>query len=142
MRRIALLLEYDGTDFAGSQSQPDRRTVQDTLEEAVRRFTGERRRMAFAGRTDAGVHATGQGATLDTETAHSAATCRDALNHYLPEDVVVHRAAEVVPDFDPRRHAVSRRYRYRIEDGRGRAPLGRRQAWQVAHPLDDAAMVE
>ncbi|MSQ30860.1 MAG: tRNA pseudouridine(38-40) synthase TruA [Dehalococcoidia bacterium] len=141
-RRIALLLEYDGTAFAGSQWQPAVRTVQEVLEAALREFTGERDRIAFAGRTDSGVHASGQVAALSTRTQHSAATCRDALNHFLPEDVVVRAAVEVAVTFDPRRHAEARRYRYRIEDGRARLPLTRRQAWQVRHGLEVPAMAE
>ena len=141
-RRIALLLEYDGTAFAGSQWQPAVRTVQEVLEAALLAFTGERDRIAFAGRTDSGVHASGQVAALSTRTRHSAATCRDALNHFLPEDVVVRAAAEVAVTFDPRRHAEARRYRYRIEDGRAGSPLTRRQAWQVRHPLDASAMAD
>ena len=143
-RRIALLLEYEGTAFAGSQWQPNARTVQEVLEAALREFTGEDTgdRVAFAGRTDSGVHASGQVAALSTRTRHSPATCRDALNHFLPEDVVVQAAAEVAVTFDPRRDAVARRYGYRIEDGRGRSPLTRRCAWQVERTLDDAAMAE
>ena len=148
-RRIALLLEYDGTAFAGSQWQPPARgtrTVQEVLEAALFEFTGERaeagNRIAFAGRTDSGVHASGQVAALSTLTQHSPATCRDALNHFLPEDVVVRAAAEVAVTFDPRRDAEARRYRYRIEHGRVRSPLTRRQAWQVEHPLDASAMAE
>ena len=146
-RRIALLLEYDGTAFSGSQWQtPDRdrgvRTVQEVLEAALLKFTGERDRIAFAGRTDSGVHASGQVAALSTRTQHSPATCRDALNHFLPEDVVVREAVEVAVTFDPRRDAEARRYRYWIEDGRVRSPLTRRQAWQVEYPLDALAMAE
>jgi tRNA pseudouridine38-40 synthase len=143
-RRIALLLEYDGTAFAGSQAQPNARTVQEVLEAARQAFTGERAepgdRIAFAGRTDAGVHASGQVAALRTRTAHSPATCRDALNHFLPEDVAVRAAAEVAVTFDPRRHAEARRYRYRIVDGRARSPLERHRAWWVERPLDVSAM--
>src|SRR3990172_7600528 len=124
-RRIALLLEYDGRGFAGSQWQPGVRTVQEVLEAALAEFTGERagegQRIAFAGRTDAGVHASGQVAVLSTRTEHSPAPCRDALNHFLPEDVVVVQVAEVADTFDPRRDAGARRYRYRIEDGRARS---------------------
>ncbi len=149
-RRIALLLEYDGAAFAGSQWQPNARTVQEVLESALLQFTGEgaggldgdepRRRVSFAGRTDSGVHASGQVAALSTKTQHSPATCRDALNHFLPEDVVVRAATEVPVSFDPRRYAVGRRYRYRLEDGRGRVPLTRRIAWQLERSLDHSAM--
>ena len=141
-RRLALLVEYDGTDFSGSQSQPARRTVQDTLEEAVVAYCGERQRLAFASRTDAGVHARGQVATFETARADAPGTVRDALNHYLPEDIAVGAACEVAPDFDPRRDAVARCYRYRIQDGRPRAPLSRRDAWQRQRALDDRAMAE
>ena len=143
VRRVALLLEYDGTGFSGSQVQPGKRTVQGTVEAALERLTGERDRVAFAGRTDAGVHASGQVAALSTSSAHSPATFRDALNHFLPEDVAVRMAAEVPVDFDPRRAARARVYRYRIEDGLGavgRRPLTRQQAWQVERPLDVSAM--
>ena len=140
VRRIALLLEYDGTAFAGSQWQPNARTVQEVLEAAVLEFTGERDRISFAGRTDSGVHASGQVAALRTSTQHSLATCRDALNHFLPEDVVVRGVAEVAVTFDPRRHAEARRYRYRIVDGRARSPLERHRSWWVERPLDVSAM--
>ncbi len=139
-RRIALRLEYDGTDFAGSQAQPDQRTVQGTLEATLESVTGERRRIEFASRTDAGVHATGQVAALDTQREYGAATCRAALSHFLPEDVAVQAAAEVGQHFDPRRDAVARRYRYEIEDQRERSPLRRHRAWQRRRELDTAAM--
>jgi tRNA pseudouridine38-40 synthase len=139
-RRIALLLEYEGTAFAGSQAQPEVRTVQGAVEEALAQFTGERQRVAFAGRTDAGVHATGQVAALSTEIVHGTDTIRDALNHFLPEDVVVRSAAEVATDFDPRRHATSRLYRYRIEYGRVRSPLSRHRAWQLERLLSVSEM--
>ena len=103
-------------------------------------MTGERRRIEFASRTDAGVHATGQVAALDTQREYSAATFRAALSHFLPEDVAVQAAAEVGQHFDPRRDAVSRRYRYEIEDGRERSPLRRFRAWQQRQQLDVAAM--
>ena len=141
-RRIALLVEYDGTNFSGSQAQAHGRTVQDVLETAVRAFTGERLRVAFAGRTDAGVHAAGQVVALDTATAHDAATFRSALNHFLPDDAAVRRAAEVATDFDPRRDARSRVYRYAIVDGGERSPLRRRQAWLVTQQLDAGRMME
>ena len=83
-RRVALLVEYDGTDFAGSQAQPQARTVQTTVEAALVAFTGEQQRLRFAGRTDAGVHARGQVVTLDTATAHPPERFCAALNRFLP----------------------------------------------------------
>lgn len=139
-RRIALRLEYDGTGFSGSQAQLGQRTVQGVLEAALESTTGEERRIEFAGRTDAGVHATGQVAALDTQREYSPATFRAALSHVLPEDVAVRAAAEVGQHFDPRRDAVSRCYRYEIEDRRERSPLRRHRAWQRRRQLDVAAM--
>ncbi len=139
-RRIALLVEYDGTEFAGSQAQLRQRTVQDVIEHALASFTGERQRVRFAGRTDAGVHALGQVVTLDTQTAHAPARFIEAVNRYLPFDVAVRAACEVLMAFDPRRSASSRLYRYAIEDGRPRSPLTRRTAWQIKAPLDAEAM--
>ncbi len=135
-RRIALLLEYDGADFAGLQSQEGPRTVQDELERALAELTGERRRISFAGRTDAGVHARGQVGSFLTHVDHDAETWRNGLNHFLPADLAVIEACETARDFDPRRDAVARRYGYAIEYGRGRAPLTRGRAWQLACALD------
>ena len=139
-RRIALLLEYDGAGFAGSQAQSGRRTVQETLEDALCAFTGERRRIAFAGRTDAGVHATGQVAAVATEAEYPPRVFRRALNRYLPDDVAVRAAAEVPVGFDPRRDAQRRRYRYALLDGRARSPLWRGRAWHRERMLDVAQM--
>ena len=143
-RRLALLVEYDGTEFSGSQSQRGRRTVQDTLEDAIADYCGEpeggRRRIGLAGRTDAGVHARAQVAVIDCPRTDALETVRDALNHYLPDDVAVRAACEVAADFDPRRDAVARRYCYRIRDGGTRSPLQRRDVWQRPHALDASAM--
>ena len=158
-RRIALLVEYDGTELSGSQLQPEGRTVQGVLEAALEAYhvapatvsvggaadtsgtSGtECRRPAFAGRTDAGVHARGQVAAIEILREDDLATVRDALNYYLPPDVAVRDAAEVATTFDPRHDARARRYRYRIEDGRPRSPLGRHDRWQRARALDERAM--
>lgn len=141
-RRFALLLEYDGSAFLGSQSQPEPRTVQDTLELAWREFTSETVRAHFAGRTDTGVHARGQVATIDTAVDHDATTVRSALNHFLPDDLAVRAATVTAPGFNSRRHATSRMYRYAIEDGRTRSPLSRTSAWQLRDRLDAGAMTE
>lgn len=141
-RQLALLLEYDGSAFSGAQLQPERRTVQRSLEEAWFAFTGASARARFAGRTDAGVHARGQVATFDTELAHEPTTVRSALNHFLPADLAVRAVTEVAPGFDARRHASSRVYQYLIEDGRTRSPLSRDHAWQLHRTLDAATMAD
>lgn len=140
-RRLAFLLEYDGTGFSGSQLQPGRRTVQGVVEAAFEELTGESRRVAFAGRTDAGVHARGQVVAVDTESSLSTSALRAAINHKLPQDLAVRAATEVGAGFDPRRHAVARTYRYRIRHGGPRAPLSRAREWHRAGTLDVGAMV-
>lgn len=138
--RYALLLEYDGTDFAGSQFQAAQRTVQSALEDAVREFAGDCGRAAFAGRTDAGVHARGQVAAIELPRDDAPSTVRRALNHFLPSDVAVSAVALAPRTFDPRRDAQCRSYRYDLQDQAGRSPLGRRTAWQVPHALDATSM--
>lgn len=143
LRRVALLLEYEGTGFSGSQAQDHRddiRTVQGEVEKAVRAFTGEDYRVAFAGRTDSGVHALGQVGVLDTRSSHDIGTFRKALNHFLPMDVAVRAVADVDSRLNPRRHARSRIYGFRIDDGVERSPLRRHRSWQVRQVLDDQSM--
>jgi tRNA pseudouridine38-40 synthase len=139
-RRLALLIEYDGTGFAGSQLQTDARTVQGVLEAAIEKTTQESSRVAFAGRTDAGVHAQGQVASFVTASTLDAYTVRRALNAWLPEDVVVRAVTDVDEGFDPRRGAVKRRYRYEIDNRQARSALGRWRVWHVAASLDVEAM--
>jgi tRNA pseudouridine38-40 synthase len=139
-RRLALLLEYDGAGFSGSQLQPGRRTVQGTLEEAFRELTGAADRMAFAGRTDAGVHALGQVAAVDTDSHLEAGAILRALNARLAEDIAVRAVADVEARFDPRRDAVARTYRYSIHHGAPRSPLIRARTWHRAGTLDVEAM--
>jgi len=141
-RRIAVILEYDGSAFNGSQIQDEAPTVQDALETAIGRLTGLRSRAAFAGRTDAGVHARGQVAAFDTDSALPIETFVGGLNAHLPEQAAVRGALEVESDFDPRRHAASRIYRYTVYNARPRSPLYRDQAWHVPTPLDLPAMRE
>ncbi len=139
-RRIALLLEYDGGRYHGFQVQQNALTVQGVVEEALRLLTGEDTRLNGAGRTDAGVHAAGQVATFVTASHHDASTFQRALNARLPEDVSVLDACEVAPEFDARRHATRRWYRYVMFNRPGPSPLLRgRPAW-ARSPLDVAAM--
>ncbi|KMO11984.1 pseudouridine synthase, partial [Methylobacterium indicum] len=115
MPRYKLVVEYDGTAFAGWQRQAADRSVQQALEEAIARFVGGPVRVHCAGRTDAGVHATHQVVHLDLDKPWRTDTVRDAANaHLRPEPVAVIAADEVGPDFDARHSAVKRHYRYRI----------------------------
>jgi len=139
-RRIAVLLEYGGGAYRGSQYQENGPSIQRELETAVEHLTGAPARATFAGRTDAGVHALGQVAAFDTAAALTLAAFVRGLNHFLPADIAVQAAADVAPSFDPRRDAVGRTYRYRIDNRPSRSPLTRGRAWQVRRPLDVAAM--
>jgi tRNA pseudouridine38-40 synthase len=140
-RRIfKLVLSYDGTDFHGWQVQPDAPTVQGTLLEAAQRFLGPEPRVIGASRTDAGVHALRQTATLAIAAPLDAAAVRGALNAALPPTIRVLSAAEAAPGFDARRAAIGKRYAYLIDNGLVAAPLWRRVAWHVTAPLDVAAM--
>jgi tRNA pseudouridine38-40 synthase len=139
-RRVALLLEYDGTRFAGSQLQANARTVQGELEAAILKTTGESVRCAFAGRTDARVHATGQVGAFNSKSRLDPETLRNALNHWLPDDVAVRAAADAPPAFDPRRQALRRTYRYVVDNGAGRPVLDRAFVWHVRPSLDAALM--
>ena len=140
MRRIALLLEYDGAGFAGSQLQPGRRTVQGELEKGIQGLSRDAGRPAFAGRTDAGVHARGQVAAFGADFDYAPVSVRDALNARLPVDLAVRAAQEAAPAFDPRRCAVWRWYRYAILPAVTRSPLRRNDAWQLEGRPDVCAM--
>lgn len=143
-RNIKLVLEYDGTDFKGSQLQANARTVQGELETALARLTGlkagERCVVSLAGRTDSGVHASGQVANFLTASHLSLETFRRGLNALLPFDLAVLSAEEVPEDFHARFSAKERAYRYFILNRTVRSPLAQRFAYQVVQPLDLAAM--
>ncbi len=141
-RRIALLLEYDGSRYGGSQIQKNAPTIQGNLEGAIKRLTGNAARVAFAGRTDAGVHARGQVASFLTERRFDEAVFVDGLNYWLPDDIAVRAARIVTGDYDVRRRAWNRWYRYLVYRGRARSPLWRRRSWHVKEPLDETAMRE
>lgn len=142
MNCFKLTLAYDGKNFAGWQWQPDRRTVQAAVEDLIQRVTGEFSRIAGSSRTDAGVHALAQVATFRSNTRLDPGTLRRALNAYAPEDLVVLDVAPVPDDFHPTRDAVSKRYRYVVQDGVHRDPFSRHYAWRVWQQLDVARMQE
>ena len=141
MRTFKATIEYDGTDFRGFQWQHGARTVQGELERAVAAFCGEAARVHVAGRTDTGVHATGQVVHFDLERRFRPEVVRDALNaHLVPEPVVVLEAVEAVADFHARFSATGRRYLYRILDRKPPPALRRGRVWWVKKPLDVEAM--
>jgi tRNA pseudouridine38-40 synthase len=137
---LKLTLAYDGRAYAGWQIQPDKPTVQGTLEAALRQITQEVIRVTAAGRTDAGVHALGQVAGLSTATRLSNADLHRALNAVLPDDVVVLSLEEVHEGFHATHDAVGKWYRYQIQNSRTPPVFDRHYAWHVPQPLDAAAM--
>jgi len=137
-----LVLAYDGTEFSGSQRQPGKRTIQSELELAIEVLARAPTRVTLAGRTDAGVHALGQVAAFeDVRTDLSDDRLRLAIGSLLPDDVAVQSAVRVGADFDPRRDAKWRSYRYQICNGPIN-PLERRHELYVSQPLDIAGMAE
>jgi tRNA pseudouridine38-40 synthase len=139
-RVLRLALAYDGTAYAGWQIQPDVPTVQGVLLQAASTVLGDPVKVTGASRTDAGVHALRQVASLTTDSALDAATVARALNATLPPDVRVLDAAEAAATFDARRDAAGKRYAYVIDAGAVAAPLLRRYAWHIPKALDLAAM--
>lgn len=140
MPRFALGLEYDGTDFIGWQIQPAGRSVEGALAAAVSFVAGEPIGVRGAGRTDAGVHALQQVAHFDTSVVRTPRQWLLGINSNLPPDVALRWVEEVPADFDARRSAVSRRYRYTILQQAFRPALLRQRAWWLRQPLDHAAM--
>ncbi len=138
----ALLLEYDGGAFAGWQRQTGQPTLQETLEDAASHLAGGGAVPSIAaGRTDAGVHATGQVALLALPDRYRPGQIRDALNFHLrPHAFVVLQAAPAPPGWNPRFAATARAYEYRILNRRSRPALGLGHVWHVERPLDEAAM--
>lgn len=143
MTRWKLVVEYDGRPFVGWQRQENGPSIQQALEEAVQRFSGERVVVHGAGRTDAGVHAFGQVAHLDLAKETTARTVRDAVNHHLrPRPIAVLSAEPAAEDFHARLSARQRGYLYRILNRRAPAALDEGRVWHVHRPLDADAMNE
>jgi tRNA pseudouridine38-40 synthase len=133
-RTIRLLLAYDGTGFRGWASQRDRsiRTVEGALAEALEAVIAGPVRLSVAGRTDAGVHASGQVASFTTASSRQVRSIRDAVNGRLAPEIVVLAVDEVAPGFDARFSATAREYRYRIDVGELADPFTARFVWH--HP--------
>lgn len=131
MARYQVKIAYDGSEFFGFQRQGETRTVQLEIENALRVIGWVGQSITAAGRTDTGVHASGQVIAFDFEWKHSEETLKKALNANLPEDVAVHAVKVANEDFHPRFEAISRCYHYRIYCQLTRNPLRDRYAWRV-----------
>jgi tRNA pseudouridine38-40 synthase len=143
MPRFRLLIEYDGTPFVGWQFQPGGVSVQGALEDAIHSLTGLTVSVRGAGRTDAGVHATGQVAHVDIGKDWPAARIRDGMNYYLKRlPVVVRDCSEADAAFDARFSATARHYLYRILTRRAPAALERNRVWRIPRALDAEAMCD
>jgi len=139
VRVIRLLVAYDGTRFCGWQRQENGPTIQAAIEDALRPFAG-RPTVFGAGRTDSGVHALGQVASVQIGTDHSTDVIRRALNVSLDRDIRVLQVADAAEGFNARFDAIGKTYRYRIATGEVVSPFVHRYVWHLPHPLDIAAM--
>lgn len=146
MPRYKLIIEYNGSGYAGWQSQPDRPSIQASLERAVEQFCGVAAEVVGAGRTDAGVHATAQAAHVDLPKEYDPYNVMQGINFHLATQghhpIAVIHAQEVPSDFHARFSALRRHYRYRIINRRARLGLDMGHAWHVAEPLSEEAMRE
>ena len=142
MARYKLILAYDGTAFAGSQRQAKHRTVQGELEKALRELGWPGRSVTLAGRTDTGVHASGQVAAFDFEWGHGLERLRDALNANLPVDMAVKDVEVADAKFHPRFDAKSRLYRYRLFCQHVRDPLREKMEWRVRTVFNEDILVD
>jgi tRNA pseudouridine38-40 synthase len=141
MTRWKLTLEYDGSPFVGWQRQENGLSVQQVLEEALQKLTGQTVGTIVAGRTDAGVHALGQVVHFDLESPRTARELRDGTNFHLrPHPVSVLEVEEAAADFSARTSAKERQYLYRILNRRSPPALERGKVWHVPYPLEAATM--
>jgi tRNA pseudouridine38-40 synthase len=134
--RLRLTLEYEGTRFRGWATQPNLRTVEGVVRDALGWVYGSWERLVVAGRTDTGVHALGQVASVDVEGGPPVERAAAALNTVLPDDVSVVSAEEAAPDFHARHSATARSYRYRIWRRPTPSPFEQHRSWWYPHPLD------
>jgi tRNA pseudouridine38-40 synthase len=138
--RLRLELEYDGTGFRGWAAQPGHRTVEGVLREALEAVFPDCGSLTVAGRTDAGVHALGQVASVEVTGWPDPERAAEALNTHLPADVAVTSSVEAKPDFHARHSARSRTYRYRLFTRRSPSPLEVNRSWWFARRVDEAAL--
>jgi len=142
MKYIKLILEYEGTNYQGWQTQTSGLTIQDILSKTISGITGEQAKLNSASRTDAGVHALGQVAVFSTGSRLPAETLKRALNARLPNDMRVVGAEELDSEFHPRYRAVKKSYFYLIEEARRQSVFLHRYAWRIPVSLDLDGMRE
>lgn len=140
MSNIKLTIEYDGTNYHGWQSQKNALSIQDTLENALRKLTGEECKLIGSSRTDVGVHALGQVANFHTNSRIPPEKFSYALNSILPKDIAIKESAEVPLDFHSRHCAKGKKYKYIICNSTYRPALLRNRAWHISSPLNIEAM--
>ena len=140
MRNIKLVLEYEGTRYHGWQRQPQKPTIQETLEDAIEQITGEHALVYGASRTDAGVHARGQVANFHIRSALSPKVIHRALNAVLPRDVAILATEEVPDGFNARFSAKSKQYVYTMRNDPVRSVMDRAFHWHFPWPLDVSEM--
>jgi len=131
-----LFVEYEGTSYHGFQIQPNDVTIQEELEKALNKIVRKKVQLDFAGRTDSGVHALSQVVAFDVEDCIGMYPYVNGTNHYLPEDISVKCCHKVSDDFDPRRNAVSRHYRYSLLLDKSRSPLTRKYLHRISNDID------
>jgi tRNA pseudouridine38-40 synthase len=140
--RLRLDIEYDGTEFSGWAAQPGLRTVEGTLRDALGTLFAAVDDLAVAGRTDAGVHALGQVVTVEVKGGPPSENAAEALNPLLPDDLAVAAAGEVAAEFDARRSARSRTYRYRVWHRATPSPFEQRRSWWLPRPVDEERLAD
>ena len=136
MRNIKLIIEYEGTAYAGFQSQNNALGIQEVIEEAIKKVTGERIKLIASGRTDKGVHALGQVANFYTGTSIPAKNLIKAINRKLPDDVKIKDSEEVDLNFHSRFSATKKRYRYVLYNSRVERPIYRNFSYQIIRKID------
>ena len=142
MKRVKLTIAYDGTNYCGWQIQPNGITIEEVINKALNKLTGENVVVIGASRTDSGVHAMGNVAVFDTETTIPADRIAMAVNRILPEDIVVVKSEEVVSDFHPRYCNCEKTYEYHIVNTRIPIPTKRLTNYFVSYELDIDKMRE
>lgn len=140
MRKIKLIIEYDGANYVGWQRQANGLSIQQVIEESLARLLGAPASLRGSGRTDAGVHARGMVAAFTTERQIPLSAFSDGMNSLLPPDIAIRDACEVPLDFDPRFDAKGKLYRYTISRAKRRTPLTRHYAWRLGTKPDPELM--